>query len=95
MTARGVFERDLRLLQEDLLRLGGLVDTAIRLVIEALQARSVEQAEAVIASIERLSDMGSRTHAKTPRGEPEAPKPIPPTAITPSRPTRPFRGGPD
>ncbi len=50
MTTRETFDRDLEQLQQDLLRMGDLVDTAIRQAIEALQARSAEQAEAVVVS---------------------------------------------
>jgi len=50
MTTRETFDRDLQQLQQDLLRMGGLVDAAIRGAIEALQARSVEQAEAVVVA---------------------------------------------
>jgi phosphate transport system protein len=48
MTTRGTFDRDLQQLQEDLLRMGDLVDGAIRRAIEALQAHSTELATAVI-----------------------------------------------
>jgi len=47
---RDAFDRDLRQLQDDFLRMGRLVDAAVQRAIEALQARSVEGAEAVIAS---------------------------------------------
>ena len=50
VSTRDAFDRDLRQLQDDFLRMGRLVDTAVRRAIEALQARSVEQAEAVIAA---------------------------------------------
>lgn len=50
MTTRETFDRDLEQLKQDLLRMGDLVDTAIRQAIEALQARSAEQAEAVVVS---------------------------------------------
>ena len=50
MTTRETFDRDLQQLQEDLLRMGDLVDEAIRGAIEALQARSVDAAGAVIVS---------------------------------------------
>ena len=58
MITREIVDRDLHQLQEDLIRMSGLVDTAIRRVIEALRAPSIDQAEAVIASIECLSDGG-------------------------------------
>ncbi len=48
MTTRGAFDRDLQRLQEDLLRMGDLVDGVIRRSVEALQARSRTLAEAVI-----------------------------------------------
>ncbi len=48
MTTRETFDRDLTELQDDFLRMGDLVDTAIRRSIEALQARSTKLAEAVI-----------------------------------------------
>ncbi len=48
MTTRGAFDRDLQRLQEDLLRMGDLVDGVIRRSVEALQARSSTLAEAVI-----------------------------------------------
>jgi phosphate transport system protein len=50
MTTRETFDRDLDQLRQDLLRMGGLVETAIRGAIEALQARSVAQAEAVVVA---------------------------------------------
>jgi len=50
VSTRDAFDRDLQQLQDDFLRMGRLVDTAVRRAIEALQARSVEQAEAVIAA---------------------------------------------
>ena len=56
MITREIVDRDLQQLRENLMRMSGLVDTAIRRVIEALQAPSIDQAEAVIASIECLSD---------------------------------------
>jgi hypothetical protein len=56
MITRDIVERDLQQLQEDITRMSGLVDTAIRRVIEALQAPSIDRAEAVIASIECLSE---------------------------------------
>jgi phosphate transport system protein len=48
MTIRETFDRDLTELQDDFLRMGDLVDTAIRRSIEALQTRSSKLAEAVI-----------------------------------------------
>ena len=50
VSTRDAFDRDLRQLQDDFLRMGRLVDAAVQRAIEALQARSVEGAEAVIAS---------------------------------------------
>ena len=49
MTTRESFDRDLAQLQEDLLRMGGLVQAALRQSIEALQARSVALADEVIS----------------------------------------------
>jgi len=48
MTTREAFDRDLQQLQEDLLRMGDLVSAAIHRSIEALGARSVEMADAII-----------------------------------------------
>ncbi len=48
MTTRETFDRELTQLQDDLLRMGALVEEAIRRSIEALRARSVEMAEAII-----------------------------------------------
>jgi hypothetical protein len=64
MITRDIVDRDLHQLQEDLTRMRGLVDTAIRRVIEALQAPSIDQAEAVIASIECLTDDGVTNHKR-------------------------------
>lgn len=50
MTTRETFDRDLQQLQEDFLRMGDLVDGAIRRSIEALQARSIRLADGVIAA---------------------------------------------
>jgi len=50
VSTRDAFDRDLRQLRDDFLRMGRLVDAAVQRAIEALQARSVEGAEAVIAS---------------------------------------------
>ena len=49
VTTRETFDRDLGRLQEDLLRMGGLVQAAIRQSIEALEARSVTLADEVIS----------------------------------------------
>jgi phosphate transport system protein len=49
VTTRESFDRDLVQLQEDLLRMGGLVQAALRRSIEALQARSVKLADEVIS----------------------------------------------
>ncbi len=48
MTTREAFDRELTQLQDDLLRMGALVEEAIRRSIEALRARSVETADAII-----------------------------------------------
>ncbi len=48
MTTREAFDRELTGLQDDLLRMGALVEEAVRRSIEVLRARSVEQADAVI-----------------------------------------------
>lgn len=48
MPTRETFDRDLQRLQEDFLRMGDLVDAAIRRSIEALRARDTRQADAVI-----------------------------------------------
>ncbi len=48
MTTREAFDRDLMQLQDDLLRMGALVEEAIRRAIEALRARSVEMADAIV-----------------------------------------------
>ncbi|HKV72287.1 MAG TPA: phosphate signaling complex protein PhoU [Gemmatimonadales bacterium] len=50
MTTRETFDRDLQQLQEDLLRMADLVDDAIRRAVEALQARSLDGVNTVIAS---------------------------------------------
>jgi phosphate transport system protein len=49
VSTRETFDRDLDRLQEDLLRMGDLVETAVRRSIEALQARSVAIADEVIS----------------------------------------------
>jgi len=49
VTTRETFDRDLGRLQEDLLRMGGLVQAALRQSIEALGARSVTLADEVIS----------------------------------------------
>jgi phosphate transport system protein len=48
VTTREAFDRDLMQLQDDLLRMGALVEEAIRRAIEALRARSVEMADAIV-----------------------------------------------
>jgi phosphate transport system protein len=48
MSTRGTFDRDLHQLQDDFLRLGDLVNGAIRRSIEALRDRNTQLAEAVI-----------------------------------------------
>ena len=50
MQTRETFDRELRGLQDDLLRMGALVEESVRRSIEALRARSVEMAEAIIAA---------------------------------------------
>jgi len=64
MITRDIVDRDLHQLQEDLTRMRGLVDTAIRRVIEALRDPCIDQAEAVIASIECLTDDGVANHKR-------------------------------
>jgi phosphate transport system protein len=50
MTTREAFDRDLHKLQDDLLRLGALVESALDRAIESLRSRSVQLADAVIAA---------------------------------------------
>jgi phosphate transport system protein len=50
MHTRETFERELTGLQDDLLRMGALVEEAVRRSIEALRTRSVGAAEVVIAA---------------------------------------------
>ncbi|HEV2281425.1 MAG TPA: phosphate signaling complex protein PhoU [bacterium] len=50
MQTRETFDRELAGLQDDLLRMGALVEEAVRRSIEALRTRSVEGAETVIAA---------------------------------------------
>jgi phosphate transport system protein len=50
MTTREAFDRDLHQLQDDLLRLGALVESALDRAIEALRTRSVQLADAIIAA---------------------------------------------
>jgi hypothetical protein len=64
MITRDIVDRDLHQLQEDLTRMRGLVDTAIRRVIEALRDPCIDQAEAVIASIKCLTDDGVANHKR-------------------------------
>jgi phosphate transport system protein len=47
---RETFDRELTRLQDDLLRMGALVEEAVRRSIEALRSRSAEGAEAIIAA---------------------------------------------
>jgi phosphate transport system protein len=54
MHTRETFDRDLTQLQDDLLRMGALVDDAVHRSIEALRARSVDMAEAVIQDDNRI-----------------------------------------
>ncbi len=48
MHTRETFDRELTRLQDDLLRMGALVEESVRRSIEALRARSIEMADAVI-----------------------------------------------
>jgi phosphate transport system protein len=50
MTTREAFDRDLHQLQDDLLRMGALVESALDRAIEALRSRSLQLADAVIAA---------------------------------------------
>jgi phosphate transport system protein len=50
MTTREAFDRDLHQLQDDLLRMGALVESALDRAIEALRSRNVQLADAVIAA---------------------------------------------
>lgn len=50
MHTRETFDRELAGLQDDLLRMGALVEEAVRRSVEALRARSVAEAEAVVAA---------------------------------------------
>jgi phosphate transport system protein len=50
VTTREAFDRELIQLQDDLLRMGALVEESIRRSIEALRARSVDMADAIIAA---------------------------------------------
>lgn len=50
MTTREAFDRDLHQLQDDLLRMGALVESALDRAIEALRNRSVQLADAIIAA---------------------------------------------
>ncbi|HEV2359943.1 MAG TPA: phosphate signaling complex protein PhoU [bacterium] len=50
MQTRETFDRELTSLRDDLLRMGALVEEAVRRSIEALRARSVEMAEEIIAA---------------------------------------------
>jgi phosphate transport system protein len=54
MHTRETFDRDLTQLQDDLLRMGALVDDALRRSMEALRARSVDLAEAIIQDDNRI-----------------------------------------
>ena len=57
MTTREAFDQDLRRLSDDLLRLGTLVEDAVRRAIEALRARSVFLADQVIAGDQAIDDL--------------------------------------
>jgi len=57
MHTRETFDRDLTQLQDDLLRMGALVDEALRRSMEALRARSVDMAEAIIQDDNRIDAM--------------------------------------
>ncbi|HLJ59971.1 MAG TPA: phosphate signaling complex protein PhoU [bacterium] len=50
MTTREAFDQDLRRLRDDLLRLGTLVQDAVRRSIDALRSRNVELAGAIVAA---------------------------------------------
>jgi phosphate transport system protein len=54
MHTRETFDRDLTQLQDDLLRMGALVDEALRRSMEALRERSVDLAEAIIQDDNRI-----------------------------------------
>jgi len=54
---RETFDRELAGLQDDLLRMGALVEEAVRRSIEALRARSVELAEAVVAADNAIDEL--------------------------------------
>lgn len=60
MTTRETFDRDLERLQDELLHMGELVETAVQRSIEALQARSVAIADEVI----RGDDAADALHLK-------------------------------
>jgi phosphate transport system protein len=48
VTTREAFDRELTQLQDDLLRMGALVEESIRRSIEALRARSIDMADTII-----------------------------------------------
>jgi phosphate transport system protein len=50
MTTREAFDQDLRRLSDDLLRLGTLVEDAVRRSIDALRSRNAELAAAIVAA---------------------------------------------
>lgn len=50
MTTREAFDQDLRRLSDDLLRLGTLVEDAVRRSIDALRSRNVDLAAAIVAA---------------------------------------------
>jgi phosphate transport system protein len=54
MATRETFDRDLRQLQDDLLRMGALVEAAVRRSLEALRTRSQALAEDVIAADDQI-----------------------------------------
>lgn len=55
MTTREAFDRDLHQLQEDFLRMGALVESAIRRSLEALRSLDVPAAESVVDEDERIN----------------------------------------
>jgi phosphate transport system protein len=54
---RATFDQELQDLQDNVLRLGSMVDTAISLSIQALKERDQELAQQIIADDERINDL--------------------------------------
>jgi phosphate transport system protein len=54
---RAVLDRDLRAVQDDLLRLGGLIDTAIANALKALAERDASLAKQIIADDAQVNDL--------------------------------------